>query len=140
MPSAAYREAIDRAALMVLAALRDHAKPQYSSVQLEAMRLRGGLIEGGFGQNNVRAVFTDIRQRATTLLAAELKTARVRRRRRRGNEPHPAPAPGLEVEDMFASGDIGRRRAFDQSSSNSGRKRLRRLMIFPATMNTPSPV
>jgi hypothetical protein len=46
-------------------------------VQLEAMRLRGGLIEGGFGQNNVRAVFTDIRQRAATLLAAELKTAKV---------------------------------------------------------------
>ena len=41
------------------------------------MRLRGGLIEGGFGQNNVRAVFTDIRQRAATLLAAELKTAKV---------------------------------------------------------------
>ena len=41
------------------------------------MRLRGGLIEGGFGKNNVRAVFTDIRQRATTILAAELKTAQV---------------------------------------------------------------
>jgi len=77
MPSAAYKEAIDRAALMVLAALRDHAKPQYSSVQLEAMRLRGGLIESGFGQNNVRAVFTDIRQRAITILAAERKTAKV---------------------------------------------------------------
>jgi len=77
MASAAYNQAIDRAALMVLAALRDHAKPQYSSVQLEAMRLRGGLIKSGFGPSNVRAVFTDIRQRATTLLAAELKTARV---------------------------------------------------------------
>jgi len=32
MPSAAYWEAIDRAALLLLAALRDHAKPHYSSV------------------------------------------------------------------------------------------------------------
>jgi hypothetical protein len=77
MPSDTYKEAIDRAALMLLAALRDHAKPHYSSVQLEAMRLRSGVIKGGFGQNSVRAVFTDIRQRATTMLAAELETARV---------------------------------------------------------------
>jgi hypothetical protein len=77
MPSAAYDEAIDRAAMMLLAALRDHAKPHYSSVQLEARRLRGGLADAGFGRHNVQAVFTDIRQRATAMLAAELKTARV---------------------------------------------------------------
>ena len=76
-PSDAYQEAIDRAAMMLLAALRDHAKPHYSSVQLEAMRLRGGLADGGFGRQNVQAVFTDIRQRATAMLAAELKSARV---------------------------------------------------------------
>jgi hypothetical protein len=40
------------------------------------MRLRGGLAEAGFGRHNVQAVFTDIRQRATAMLAAELKTAR----------------------------------------------------------------
>jgi cytochrome P450 len=72
----AYNEAIDRAALMLLAALRDHAKPHYSSIQLEAMRLRGGLFEG-FGQKRVHAVFADIRRRAMTMLAAELKAARV---------------------------------------------------------------
>jgi hypothetical protein len=77
MPSAAYNEAIDRAAMMLLAALRDHAKPQYSSIQLEAVRLHGGLAEAGFGRHNVQVVFTDIRQRAVAMLAAELKTARV---------------------------------------------------------------
>jgi hypothetical protein len=77
MPSQAYNEAIDRAALMLLAALRDHAKPQYSSVQLEAMRLRGGIIECGFGPKRVHEVFADIRRRATIMLAAELKMARV---------------------------------------------------------------
>jgi hypothetical protein len=77
MPSAAYWEAIDRAALLLLAALRDHAKPHYSSVQLEAMRLRGSFAEGGFGRRSIHAVFADIRQRATILLAAELKSARV---------------------------------------------------------------
>lgn len=77
MPSTAYNEAIDRAALMLLAALRDHAKPHYSAVQLEAMRLRGGVIEAGFGQKSVHAVFVDIRRRATIMLAAELKTARI---------------------------------------------------------------
>ena len=75
--SATYEEAIDRAALLLLAALRDHAKPHYSSVQLEAMRLRGGVSDGGFGRQSVHAVFTDIRQRATIMLAAELKSARV---------------------------------------------------------------
>ena len=73
--SKAYREAVDRAALMLLAALRDHTKPQFSSVQLEAVRLRGGLDENGraFGTANVHAVFADIRERAIAMLAAELK-------------------------------------------------------------------
>ena len=34
----AYDEAVDRAALALLAALRDHANPQFSAVQLEALR------------------------------------------------------------------------------------------------------
>jgi hypothetical protein len=76
-PRPTYEDAIDRAAMMLLAALRDHAKPHYSSVQLEAMRLRGGLADAGFGRHNVQAVFTDIRQRATAMLAAELKSAHV---------------------------------------------------------------
>jgi hypothetical protein len=77
-PSQAYRDAIDRAALLVLAALRDHAKPQFSAVQLEAMRLRGRLIEsaGGLRRDGVREVFADIRERATEMLAAELNKAR----------------------------------------------------------------
>jgi hypothetical protein len=68
-------EAVDRAALMLLAALRDHTKPQFSSVQLEAIRLRGGLDEDGraFGAASVHAVFADIRERAVALLAAELE-------------------------------------------------------------------
>lgn len=75
MPSDAYNEAIDRAALMLLAALRDHVKPQFSSVQLEALRRRGGLFESAqaVGERNVRVVFGDIRERATAMLAAELK-------------------------------------------------------------------
>ena len=36
----AYDEAVERAALAPLAALLDHANPQFSSVQLEALRLR----------------------------------------------------------------------------------------------------
>ena len=75
MPSDAYNEAVDRAALMLLAALRDHVKPQFSSVQLETLRRRGGLFESAqaVGESNVRAVFGDIRERATVMLAAELK-------------------------------------------------------------------
>jgi hypothetical protein len=75
MPSQAYREAVDHAALMLLAALRDHTKPQFSSIQLEAIRLRGSLDENGraFGAASVHAVFADIRERATAMLAAELK-------------------------------------------------------------------
>jgi hypothetical protein len=77
-PSPAYWDAIDRAALLVLAALRDHAKPQFSAVQLEAMRLRGRLIEsaGGLHRDGVREVFADIRERATEMLIAELNKAR----------------------------------------------------------------
>jgi hypothetical protein len=74
MPSDAYHEAIDRAALMLLAALRDHVKPQFSSVQLETIRQRRGLFESAqaVGGRNVRVV-ADIRERATAMLAAELK-------------------------------------------------------------------
>jgi hypothetical protein len=76
--SDAYHEAVDRAALMLLAALRDHANPQFSSVQLEALRLRGaGEGAQGFARRKTQAVFADISQRATDLLAAELREARV---------------------------------------------------------------
>ena len=75
MPSDAYNEAIDRAALMLLAALRDHVKPQFSSVQLETIRQRRGLFESAqaVGKKNVRMVFADISERAALMLAAELK-------------------------------------------------------------------
>jgi hypothetical protein len=74
-----YAEALDRAALMVLAALRDHAKTQFSSVQLEALRLRGTQFDSarGFGKHAVHAVFADIRERAITMLEAELIEAGV---------------------------------------------------------------
>jgi hypothetical protein len=74
----AYYEAVDRAALALLAALRDHANPQFSSVQLEALRLRGvGEGAHGYARRRTHAVFADISQRATDLLAAELKEAGV---------------------------------------------------------------
>jgi hypothetical protein len=76
MPSDAYKEAVDHAAMMLLAALRDHANPQFSSVQLEALRLRGTAEHGrSFERNKTHAVFADIRQRATDLLSAELREA-----------------------------------------------------------------
>ena len=49
----AYDQAVDRAALALLAALRDHANPQFSSVQLEALRLRG-IGEGALGYGRRR--------------------------------------------------------------------------------------
>jgi hypothetical protein len=74
----AYYEAVDRAALALLAALRDHANPQFSSVQLEALRLRGvGEGAHGYARRRTHAVFADISQRATDLLAAELREAGV---------------------------------------------------------------
>jgi hypothetical protein len=73
----AYYEAVDRAALALLAALRDHANPQFSSV-MEALRLRGvGEGAQGYARRRTHAVFADISQRATDLLAAELKEAGV---------------------------------------------------------------
>jgi hypothetical protein len=78
-PSQAYTDAIDRAAVLLLAALRDHAKPQFSAVQLEAMRLRGRPIEsaGSSRPDGVHEVFTDLRERAMAMLTAELNKARV---------------------------------------------------------------
>ena len=56
-----YDEAVERAALALLAALRDHANPQYSSVQLEALRLRGvGEAGHGYGRRRTEPVFADI--------------------------------------------------------------------------------
>ena len=73
-----YDEAVERAALALLAALRDHANPQYSSIQLEALRLRGvGEAGHGYGRRRTEAVFADISQRATDLLTAELRAAHV---------------------------------------------------------------
>ena len=61
----AYDEAVERAALAPLAALLDHANPQFSSVQLEAPRLRGiGEAAHGYGRWRTEAVFADISQRA----------------------------------------------------------------------------
>jgi len=76
--SDAYNQAVDRAALLLLAALRDHANPQFSSIQLEALRLRGAGESGhGYERTRTHAVFADISRRATDLLAAELREAGV---------------------------------------------------------------
>ena len=72
-----YCEAIDRAALMLLAALADHIQPQFSSVQLEILRRRSSDdYEQNSGADSL-AVFADIRQRSAQILAAELREARV---------------------------------------------------------------
>lgn len=76
--SDAYNQAVDRAALLLLAALRDHANPQFSSIQLEALRLRGaGESAHGYERTRTHAVFADIGRRAADLLAAELREAGV---------------------------------------------------------------
>ena len=70
----AYSQAIDRAVLMVLAALVDHIQPQFSSVQLEILRRR---CDDGKEQNfgNLPLVFADIRERCASILAAEFREA-----------------------------------------------------------------
>ena len=68
----AYDEAVERAALAPLAALLDHANPQFSSVQLEALRLRGiGEAAHGHRRRRTEAVFADISQHGADLLTAE---------------------------------------------------------------------
>jgi hypothetical protein len=74
----AYSEALDRAALMVLAALGDHIRPQFSSVQLEILRRRRDDDRAqGFDNHALHVVFADIRERCASILAAELREARV---------------------------------------------------------------
>lgn len=73
-----YSDAIDRAALMLLAALADHIQPQFASVQLEILRRRSSdNHEKSFDDASSRTVFADIRQRSAQILAAELREARV---------------------------------------------------------------
>ena len=73
--SKAYDGAVNSAALMLIAALRDYMNPQFSSLQLELLRKRVGELERNRSLNtqNVRAVFADIRERAAELLAMELR-------------------------------------------------------------------
>lgn len=73
-----YDQAVEKAATMLLIALSDHAKQQFSSVQLEALRLRQDLGERRLaGGRTVRAVFRDIRVRAEAMLASELRATGV---------------------------------------------------------------
>lgn len=72
-----YSEAIEHAALMLLAALADHIKPQFSSVQLEILRRRSSDWYDQNSDASSLAVFADIRQRSAQILAAELREARV---------------------------------------------------------------
>jgi hypothetical protein len=78
-PHQTYAEAIDRASLMLLAALRDHIQPQFSSVQLEILRRRkiANDYVRGYGEQALEVVFADIRNRSTSMLVAELRRARV---------------------------------------------------------------
>ena len=73
--SKAYDGAVNSAALMLIAALRDYINPQFSSLQLELLRKRVGELDRNRSLNpqNVRAVFADIRERAAELLAKELR-------------------------------------------------------------------
>jgi len=62
---------------MLLAALADHIKPQFSSVQLEILRRRSSDWYDQNSDASSLAVFADIRQLSAQILAAELREARV---------------------------------------------------------------
>jgi hypothetical protein len=72
-PSEAYNDAIEKAALMLLSALRDRAQPEVSRQLLDAARRCGEAGEGAhFHRDNVRTVFADIVKRAAEIRSVEM--------------------------------------------------------------------
>ena len=74
-PSEAYGEAIEEAALKLLAALRDRSQPEVSTQLLDAMRRRGSAANEGrqFRRENVRTVLADIVRRAAEIRRLEMR-------------------------------------------------------------------
>jgi len=70
----AYNQAVEKAAVTLLSALRDNAQPEVLTQLLEAARRRGAAADKGsqFGRENVRTVFADIVKRAAEIRAIEM--------------------------------------------------------------------
>jgi len=77
--SPAYDEAVQTAALMFLASLRDHMNSSSSGLQLDLLRNRIGILKTRTfaSWNNIHSVFVDVRERASDLLSGELLAANV---------------------------------------------------------------
>jgi hypothetical protein len=77
--SPSYDEAVQTAALMFLASLRDYINSPYSALQLNLLRNRIDILKSRncASCNNVRTVFADVRERAADLLSVELLAANV---------------------------------------------------------------
>ena len=72
-PSEAYNDAIEKAALMLLTALRDRAQPEVSTQLLDAARQRDAdNADSQSSRENVRSVFADIIKRAAQIRSAEM--------------------------------------------------------------------
>lgn len=76
--SQAYDEAVQNAALMLLASLRDYVKSPFSGPQLLRNRIATLRNRNCIHRESVHAVFVDIRERAADMLSAELQAANVR--------------------------------------------------------------
>lgn len=74
-----YDEAIQTAALMLLASLRDYIKSPFSGPQLELFQNCTDIWKNRncVRRDNVHAVFADVRERAADLLSEELRAANV---------------------------------------------------------------
>ena len=77
--SQSYDEAIQTAALMLLASLRDYIKSPVSGPQLELFQNRTDIWKNRnrVRRDKVHAVFADVRERAADLLSEELRAANV---------------------------------------------------------------
>ncbi len=77
--SPSYDEAVQTAALMFLASLRDYIESPFSGLQLELFRNRINVLKNRncVRWDNVHDVFADVRERAAALLSEELLAADV---------------------------------------------------------------
>jgi hypothetical protein len=77
--SPSYDEAVQTAALMFLASLRDYINPSTSGLQLDLLCNRIDILKNRncASWDNVRTVFADVRERAADLLTVELLAANV---------------------------------------------------------------
>jgi hypothetical protein len=77
--SPSYDEAVQTAALMFLASLRDYINSSTSGLQLDLLRNRIDILKNRnrASWDNVHTVFADVRERAADLLSVELLAANV---------------------------------------------------------------